>query len=298
MCKRMKDNWFNFFFKFSNSQKVGIMFLFGIIIILQLVWFYADFTSDKIKGVEAENWISLQREVDNEKQNKDVNAFKIYPFNPNFISDYKGYRLGMSVQEIDRLLAFRKQNKYVNSAEDFQKVTGVSDSLLKRIAPYFKFPDWVRNKKGYQINPNGNNLGFVKKEKIVIKDINLASKEDLIKINGVGEVISLRILDQKEKLGGFVSMEQMKEVWGLSSEVIRNLNQHFAVIKLPILNKIDVNNASLKELSRFYYFKYDLARQIVKTRSMQGDFKSVEDLIKINGFPVEKANIITLYLSF
>jgi DNA uptake protein ComE-like DNA-binding protein len=108
----------------------------------------------------------------------------------------------------------------------------------------------------------------------------------------------LRILTQKEKLGGFVSMEQLKEVWGLSPEVILNLNKYFTVTKLPSLTKIDINNASLKELSHFFYFKYDLARQIVKYRSMNGDFKNIDDLTNINGFPVEKANFISLYLSF
>jgi hypothetical protein len=49
----------------------------------------------------------------------------------------------MSVQEIDRLLEYRKGNKYVKPKE-FQAVTQVSDSLLNVIAPYFKFPDWVK----------------------------------------------------------------------------------------------------------------------------------------------------------
>jgi hypothetical protein len=53
----------------------------------------------------------------------------LYPFNPNFITDFKGYKLGMSVQEID-LLEYRKGNKYVNSPKEFQAVTQVSDSLL------------------------------------------------------------------------------------------------------------------------------------------------------------------------
>ncbi|WP_348798487.1 ComEA family DNA-binding protein [Flavobacterium adhaerens] len=222
----------------------------------------------------------------------------MYPFNPNFISDYKGYKLGMSVEEIDRLLAFRKENKYVNSAEGFQRVTKVSDSLLKTIAPFFKFPDWIA-RKGKMVNTNYfSNSKSIKKETIVHLDINQATQEDLIKINGVGEVISSRILSQKNKLGGFVSMEQLKEVWGLSPEVLLVINKNFAVLKQPELKKIDINNASLKELYQFFYFKNDLARQIIKHRSMYGDFKNIDDLAKIKDFPIDKANIINLYLSF
>jgi DNA uptake protein ComE-like DNA-binding protein len=286
------------FFKFTKVQRVGILFLFMIIISLQLVYLYVDFDVICNKEYKKQQWLSLQTEVDSLKQNSSNEIHKIFPFNPNFISDYKGYKLGMSVEEIDRLLAFRKQNKYVNSALEFQDVTKVSDSLLKTIAPFFKFPDWVSHKKKSKEYKDYANTNFVKSEKIVQIDINQATQEDLIKINGIGEIISLRILTQKEKLGGFVSMEQLKEIWGLSPEVILYLNKFFVVSKLPNVPKIDVNNASLKELSQFYYFKYDLARQIVKCRSMNGNFKNIDDLIKINNFPVDKAKIIDLYLDF
>lgn len=294
----MAFNTIKDYFKFSNEHRTGIVILFGIIIVLQLVYFFVDFNGIEKEYPEKQKWLSLQSEVDDAKRDGKNDKPKMYPFNPNFISDYKGYKLGMSVREIDRLLAFRKENKFVNSAKEFQDVTKVSDSLLNVIAPFFKFPDWVNKKKDFEEHKYVQYSAFAKKEKIVLIDINQATKEDLIEINGVGEVISLRILAQKEKLGGFVSMEQLKDVWGLSPEVIQNLNKQFAVMKLPSLNKIDVNNASLKELSQFLYFKYDLARQIVKYRSMNGDFKNIEDLIKINGFPVEKANFIALYLSF
>lgn len=285
-------------FKFSRDQRRGLIVLFGIIIILQLIYFFVDFNGIEKMDSESQKWLSLQTEVDAEKNQNMKDRARIFPFNPNFISDYKGYKLGMSVQEIDRLLIFRKKNKFVNSAKEFQDVTQVSDSLLNVIAPFFKFPDWVNRKKDFKGYKYDQNLAFGKKEKIILIDINQATQEDLIKINGVGEVISLRILTQKEKLGGFVSMDQLKDVWGLSPEAILNLNRYFVVKRLPNLSKIDVNNASLKELSQFFYFKYELARQIVKYRSMNGDFKCIEDLIKINGFPAEKASFIALYLSF
>ncbi|HEU4788145.1 MAG TPA: helix-hairpin-helix domain-containing protein [Flavobacterium sp.] len=294
----MTFNTIKDYFKFSREQRTGIIVLFGIIIILQLVYFFVDFNPIQEKDLGKQQWLSLQAEVDSLKLHRSDVKPAIYPFNPNFISDYKGYKLGMSVKEIDRLLDFRKGNKFVNSAKEFQDVTKVSDSLLNAIAPFFKFPDWISHKKEFKDYKYVHNSAFAKKEKIVLIDINQATKEDLIKINGVGEIISLRILTQKEKLGGFVSMEQLKDVWGLSPEVILNLNNHFKIAKLPNLIKIDVNNASIKELSQFFYFKYDLARQIVKYRSMNGDFKNIEDLIKINGFPVEKANFIALYLDF
>ena len=286
------------YFKFSRNQRTAVFFLFGIIVILQLTYFFADFSSFSKVSPEKEKWLSLQSQIDSMKQDKLNYIPKIYPFNPNFITDHKGYKLGMSVPEIDRLLAFRKENKYVNSSKEFQAVTKVSDSLLNAISPYFKFPDWVNKKKEFKNYKNYPNTAFAKKEKIVIIDINKATQEELIKIYGIGEVISLRILKFKESLGGFVSMEQMKDVWGLSPEVIENLNSHFKVLVPPSVKKVDINNASIKELSQFPYFNYQLAKQIVTFRSMNGDIKNIDDLTKIKGLSIDKANIIVLYLDF
>ena len=285
-------------FVFTSDQRKGIFALLFFIIALQFAYFFVDFSIPPNEDKEEQKWLSLQPQVDSMKMDIANERPKMYLYNPNFITDYKGYKLGMSVDEIDRLLAFRKENKYVNSSQEFQNVTKISDSLLNVMSPYFKFPDWVNKKKEYKAFKKYPNQAFAKKEKIVLIDINQATKEDLIKIYGIGEAISVRILKQKEVLGGFVSMEQMKDVWGLSPEVIENLNSHFKVSVLPNFKKIDINNASLKELSQFYYFKYPLAKEIVTYRSMKGNISNIEDLTKIKGFPVDKAKTIELYLAF
>ena len=284
---------FKSYFQYSKSQRSGIFLLVVLCVICQLAFFYLGPSMENSENSEKQKWISLQSKVDSLKVEKQNYIPKIYPFNPNFITDYKGSKLGMSVAEIDRLLNFRKTNQYVNSASEFQKVTQVSDSLLSTISPYFKFPDWVNKQKANHYK------SFEKKaEKIVLLDINHATKEDLIKVYGIGPALSDRILKQKELFGGFVSMKQMDDIWGLSPEVILSLNEHFKVATLPKIKKIDINNASIKELMLFPYFKYALAKSIVTYRSMNGDFKNSEDLTKINDFPSEKLDIISLYLEF
>jgi DNA uptake protein ComE-like DNA-binding protein len=268
---------------------------------LQLGSYFLDFSNVDENTPEKQNWLSLQSNIDSLKSEKPQTTYKIYPFNPNFITDFKGHKLGMSVEQIDRLLAFRKQGKFANSPEEFQKVTGISDSLLNAISPYFKFPDWVNKKNSNQNGSNGwvdySKDKYEKKEKkIVVLDINTATKEDLMKVYGIGEAISDRILKQKEVFGQFVSMEQMNDVWGLSPEVIEKLNQSFKVVN-PKPKKININNASIKELGQFPYFKYPISKNIVTYRSMNGDLK-IEDLTNIKAFPVDKIKIIALYLEF
>ncbi|MEO7978224.1 helix-hairpin-helix domain-containing protein [Flavobacterium sp.] len=287
------------YFNFTNQQRTGVVILFFIIVLLQLMYFFLDFNSDYNDSIEKQQWLSMQLEIDSLKEIENIGKPKIYLFNPNFISDYKGYKLGMSLKEIDRLLAFRKENKYVSSAKEFQNITKVSDSLLNTMSPLFKFPDWVNNKKALKTyNKEFPSKSFSKKEKFTIMDINDASQEDFMKIKGIGEALSLRIIKQKEILKAFVSMEQMNDVWGLSPEVITELKSHFKVLNSPKINKIKINDVSLKELALFSYFRYTLAKQIITYRSMNGNIKNIEDLSKIKGFPVEKANIIALYLEF
>lgn len=281
--------------RYSKSQRIGILLFFLIIIVVQGIYFFYDFSSLNNITPEQSKWMANQSEMDSLKLENKKYKPTIYPFNPNFITDFKGYKLGMKVEEIDRLLAYRKQNKFVNSASEFQAVTKVSDSLLAIISPYFKFPDWVNNKKNsYQPFPKKD---FATPEKLVVLDINTATKEDLMKVYGIGDKISDRILEQKQKYGAFVSMEQMNHVWGLSPEVIEKLNASFVVKSTAGCKKININNASVKELSQFPFFRYQLAKDIVIYRTMNGDI-AIADLTKIKGFPVEKIKIIALYLEF
>lgn len=284
------------YFRLSKQQRNGIFSLFLLIIIVQLGYFFWISKPNPKPNDVNQEWLALQPVIDSLKNSDKNKKPVIYPFNPNFITDYKGYKLGMSVTELDKLFAFRKQNKYVNSAKEFQAVTGVSDSLLNVISPYFKFPDWVNQPKK-QYSSYSNNT-FENKKAIVKIDINQATQEDLIKVYGIGPALSERILKQKESLGGFVSMEQLQFIWGLSPEVIDNLNKHFVVTTEPKINKVDINNASVKELSKFPYFNYSIAKEIVTHRSMNGEIRNIEDLTKIKGLPNEKIKIIALYLEF
>lgn len=287
-------------FLFNNEQRKGILFLFSIIIILQIGYNYINFNSNKEDAIQKQNWLSFQKEIDSLKENKPTSSYKMYPFNPNFITDFKGYKLGMTTEQINRLLEFRKEGKFANSPQEFQKVTGISDSLLQVISPYFKFPDWIKNKRdnkksGWIDYPKSN---YEKKEKkIVVIDINEATKEELMKIYGIGDVLSDRILKQKDLFGVFVSMEQMSDVWGISPDVVQELNKNFNISTNPNPKKIKINDASIKELGQFPYFRYPISKNIVTYRSMNGDL-TIEDLTKIKDFPVDKIKIIALYLEF
>ena len=286
---------------FSKEHRSGIFLLIIIIFLTQLLFFFVDFSNFNSSSQESNEdiqWLMVQSEIDSLNNVSKQEKYKITPFNPNFISDYKGYLLGMSVEEINRLHKFRELNRFVNSSQEFQAVTKISDSLLKILSPNFKFPGWINDKnKG---NHNTLNKSYNKKEEVLIvqKDINTASKDDIMKVYGVGDKISDIILQEKDKLGCFVSIDQLEYVWGVSPEVLKDIKKRFFVSPNDNIKKININNLSTKELAKFPYFKYAIAKEIVTYRSMNGDIKGVDDLTKIKGMPNDKIKIIALYLEF
>jgi DNA uptake protein ComE-like DNA-binding protein len=290
--------------KFSKGHYFGIAILLALIGVLQVGLYLLNnqFSSEESNLSKVDkNWLQQQNGIDSLKEVTQENATKIYPFNPNFISDYKGYKLGMTVEQIDKLHNLRKQNKYVNSNAEFQKLTGVSNDWMKQYAVYFKFPDWVtsKNSSTYKSNFENKYQKFEKKEnKIIVQDLNTANQEELEKVYMIGEKLALKILAERDKFGSFSDMEQLTFIWGISPEAIEDLNKKFQIKSFENLKKIKINELSINELKQFPYFNYTIAKNIVTYRSMNGEIKNVEDLTNVKQFPVEKLKIIAVYLEF
>ncbi|PID70902.1 MAG: hypothetical protein CR985_02515 [Flavobacteriales bacterium] len=288
------------FFRYSKNQKRGVFFLILLIIGIQLVYFLYNFNNNTELVPEDKEIIRLQKEIDSLKLIANQSKNKtIYPFNPNYITDFKGYQLGMSVDEIDRLLEYRKSGKFVNSAMEFQKVTKISDSLLDSISPYFKFPDWANNKIIKKIDKTEKTT----KKQIVItpkpiakKGLNTATKEQLKKINGIGDKLAERIIKYRKRLGGFSLDQQLYEVYYLEPDVAKRVLENFTVLQPPKIKKLNINTASFKEVLAIPYIDYELTKKIFNYRDLAAEIQDLEELKEIEGFPVKKFDRIALYL--
>ena len=275
----------------------------GIFIIILQVFIFVDvFNNDKVIETDNQELLAIQHQIDSLKLVEIENRKpKIYPFNPNYISDYKGEQLGMSLEEIDRLLAFRKANKFVNSKKEFQNITKVSDSLLNKIAPYFKFPDWAvkRNQQNskYGVSSSAVDKSYKKKPiKLSSTDINKATVEDFKTINGIGPAFSERIIKYRSKLQGFSFKGQLYEVWGLEKEVADKVLSIFRIVEKPAIQKVNVNTVSFKELLKNPYIDYELCKSIFNYRDEVAELQNISELKNIKDFPLDKYERIVLYL--
>lgn len=277
-------------FTFLKAERSGILCIVFLIFMAQGIYFYTNPTETPTLFADAE--IALyQQQIDSLKLLEiEHRKPKIFPFNPNFITDYKGFTLGMSTEEIDRLHEFRATNKYVNSAKEFQTVTQVSDSLLGELQPYFKFPEWVTNKKKQKWQN-------AQQEDIIIKkiDLNKATVEELRKVYGIGEKLSERIVNYRAKLGGFVTESQLENVYGLKPEVIQKIWKRFYLEKSNTFEKIeeiapekiDLNKATVEELRKVYGIGEKLSERIVNYRTKLGGFVTESQLEDVYGLKPE-----------
>ncbi len=282
-------------FALSRSQQNGIFILVILIIVLQVLIFFPGLfgNSEKISSEDPEIE-KFRQQIDSLKALKVQPKDTIYPFNPNYLTDFKAYQIGLNLEQTDKLLQYRASQKWINSAEDFQKVTGISDSLLRILKPSFRFPKWVEkseDKKKIAEQPVNYETA------VQYADLNSATAEDLKSINGVGEVLSQRIVKYRYRLGGFVDQIQLKDVYGLSPEVIEKILTRFRILTKPELNKVDLNSASESQLSQIPYFDEQLAKKIIGYRKLHESINSIEELSKIDGFPSDKIDRIKLYLA-
>ncbi|MCB0457526.1 MAG: helix-hairpin-helix domain-containing protein [Flavobacteriaceae bacterium] len=279
-------------FRFSSSEQSGILFLAVIIVVLLYLNYFSGNSSETSFQINTPELLKIQQEIDSLRVSEiERKKPKIYPFNPNFITDFKAYTLGMTPKEFDRLKAYREEGKWINSVTDFQKVTGVNQKWIDSISPYFKFPEWVTN-------PTKKANVYTKKEPSYSEkiDLNKATQEQLQEVSGIGEVLGARIIHYREKLGGFTADVQLYFVFGLNAEVTRKALQKFTVKTPKEIRKMNINEVSVSDIATLPGISFEQGKAIWEFVRVRNGIENLEELSKIEGITAHKLQLITLYL--
>ncbi|MDE7337932.1 MAG: helix-hairpin-helix domain-containing protein [Bacteroidales bacterium] len=136
---------------------------------------------------------------------------------------------------------------------------------------------------------------YMQKRKFSV-DLNVADTFDLQEIRGIGSVYAKRIVAHREKLGGFVHVEQLREVWGIDSLTYSRMLPS-VYIASPVLRKINLNQADIKTLKNHPYLDYYQAKEIYLHRMRYGDFRSVDEVRDVNLMDAETFARVKPYLS-
>jgi DNA uptake protein ComE-like DNA-binding protein len=108
-------------------------------------------------------------------------------------------------------------------------------------------------------------------------DINRADSADLLPLPGIGPVFAGRIIKYRNLLGGFVSLDQLGEVYGMPVETIQMIRSQ-VYIDSSAIRRMHMDSASFRELLRHPYLEYEHVKALVEYRDYAGTIESVRDL--------------------
>jgi DNA uptake protein ComE-like DNA-binding protein len=134
-------------------------------------------------------------------------------------------------------------------------------------------------------------------QKRPVINLNACDTSQLISLPGIGPVLSVRIIKYRNLLGGFASVEQLREVYGLSAETYEIIKER-VVADTSLLNTIDINSATYSVLLRFPYFDKDEVTGILKYLELKGRVESINELTDNKLITIEKAARVKPYLKF
>lgn len=280
------------YFTFTRNERLGIIVLLVLIGLgiaaNQLVFYF-----EKPAKIDPDELEELMLVLD--KQRKDAQRTKgvLFTFDPNTIDSLALDSLRLPLRIKRNLLKYRDKGGRFYEAADFGKLYGVTDSIYAQFEPYIvvektfshkKVPKEIarekdvlsdESKKRYQAPVHHE------KEMPDLIELNLATPEELVILYGIGEVLSKRIVKYRNLLGGFASLDQLNEVYGLKPETIKKILPYLE-LDTSLVAQININFAETKELARHPYITWDMARALVDFRSANGFIHDLQ-LVRSNG---------------
>ncbi len=216
----------------------------------------------------------------------------LFDFDPNTLSVEGWQRLGVSEKTISTIQKYLSKGGKFYKSTDISNIYGLSESLSSLLIPHVKI-DRIFSKQA-------NKKSFFDSRKNAfsntIIDINLADSAALDKLPGIGAKLSARILSFRNQLGGFYSLDQLGEVYGLVDSVYQKIKSSL-VIPNPIPRKININKVSFDELAAHPYVRYKLAKAIIQFRTQHGEYHEVADIKKIVLIDEDVFNKLVHYFS-
>ncbi|HSN61960.1 MAG TPA: helix-hairpin-helix domain-containing protein, partial [Ferruginibacter sp.] len=202
----------------------------------------------------------------------------LFYFDPNTISAEGFKKLGLRDKTIATMLNFRSKGGKFRQPEDIKKIWGLFPDEAERLIPYVQIA--LSEEKSFANNYTSYQSDNTQKNTIIkTVEINGADTAAFIALPGIGSKLSQRIINFRDKLGGFYHVDQVGETFGLPDSVFKKIKPLLQIS--GDVKNININTATLDELKSHPYIKYHLANAIVQYRLQHGNYKAVEDIRKI-----------------
>ena len=218
---------------------------------------------------------------------------ELFFFDPNTISAEEWKKLGLKDKTIHTIQNYLSKGGHFKKPEDLQRVYGLHIDEYKRLAPFIKI-EFAKESNAVKISTESQPTKVFTPHYSAI-DINIADTTAFIALPGIGSKLAGRIVNFRDKLGGFYSIAQVGETFGLPDSTFQKVKQYLKLENASI-KKININTATVDELKAHPYIRWSIANPIVAYRNEHGPFSKIEDIKKVMAVTDEIYNKIAPYL--
>ncbi|MGZ5190314.1 MAG: ComEA family DNA-binding protein [Flavisolibacter sp.] len=291
----------NQYFSFSKRERTGVIALVTLILIIFLL---PEFIPVQEKSIDIEAAAEFQKQVIASKMGNTDSVTRSFPeddgrefnaphevrgeneqgilfhFDPNTISQEGWKRLGIGERTAQTIRKYISKGGRFRKPEDLGKIFGLGKLQYEKLLPFVRIG--VEEQEPFpegSFSPRASNQPFLRKPSII--DINEADTSAFIALPGIGSKLANRIISFREKLGGFHSVNQLKETYGLQDSTFLKIIP-FLKCDSSVVQQINLNTADESTFKLHPYFKWNIANAIINYRAQHGDYQSVEDLLNIN----------------
>ena len=189
----------------------------------------------------------------------------LFTFNPNKLPDADWLKLGLTMQQVVIIKNYQTKGGKFYVKEDLKKIYTITNADYERLEPYIKIPGGSYLKK---VAPG------------VLVELNNADSARLTMIRGIGPSFARRIVRYRERLGGFYSKEQLKEIFGIDKDKYAEVENGVYVNRDKII-RVNANTLTFNELRRYPYLNFKQMDAILEYHNQHGDYLSINDMKNI-----------------
>ncbi len=287
----MKDDWKDFL-SFNKAERRGIFVLSIIIALLLIYKFIGPFNSEEaIDFSKFEQQVEIYKNAQdslktkktssnyskNNKRKIGIKSSHLSNFDPNATSKKEWLEMGLSEKQAKSILKYVTKGGKFYSPDDLRKLYCLSAQECELLIPYVLIFESMDDENGNEFSTQAS-----WEKDTIIMELNGATMDNLMEINGIGPATAKGIIKYKEILGGYFSIEQLREVYHIDSSRYSQIYIHFT-INTDSLVRINIDSADYYELKRHPYINKSLAYEIVQYRTMKGNYKSIDELKNVKG---------------
>lgn len=234
---------------------------------------------------------------------RDTIAICMQQFDPNTADSSTLVHLGLKPWQASNMLKYRAKGGRYRKTKDLKRLYGMTDSMYLALLPYVVIDTLAIDQWRDSVRMAADSVPrYVSHKRDTILNLRTADTTELKMIKGIGNYRAKQIIRYREQLGGFVSVEQLREVKALQPLLTDSLSAdtllaHFFIDSVCVV-PLKVNSMRVEQLQRHPYLSFEQARAIYELRRKKIHLKHLDQLRTLDCLTEQDIQRLRPYLSF